>query len=91
MDGLGIVAVGLPLAPHLVVSHAVKGQIRPQSQGIEGPGVEFVRLPLYVLQGDAADAAHRPGKIPVDHLPGHAHSLKNLRSLVGLDGGNAHL
>ena len=90
MDGLRIVPVHLPLASHLVVSHAVKGQVRPQSQGIEGSGVELVRLPGNIFQGDASHAAHCAGKIPVDHILGNAHRLENLRSLIGLDGGNAH-
>ena len=90
MDGLGIVAVLLPLAAHLVAAHRGQSQIHRQPQGVIGLGVLGIGLGGDVLQGDAANAADGSGKIGVDDFPADADALKNLAALVGLDGGNAH-
>ena len=44
-----------------------------------------------IFQGDTAHTADRVGKVLVDDLFRDANSLKDLRALVGLDGGNTHL
>src|SRR5699024_5993966 len=60
-------------------------------QRVKGAGVLRVGARRDILQSDAADTAHRPGEVGVDHVAGNAERLKNLAALVGLDGGNAHL
>ncbi len=44
-----------------------------------------------IFQSDTAHTADRVGKVLVDDLFRDTNSLKDLRALVGLDGGNTHL
>ena len=53
--------------------------------------MQGVHLFLDILQGNAAYPAHRISEVFVDHLFVNADRLKNLRALIGLDRGNAHL
>ena len=52
--------------------------------------MKLVCLPFNVLHGNAPNAAHRVGKILINHFAGYAHSLKNLGAVVGLNHRDSH-
>ena len=64
--------------------------IKAQPQRLKG----LVVLPLHTLvdlrETDALHAAHGVGKIAVDNRLADADAFKDLRRLIGLDGGDAH-
>ena len=68
MNGLGIIAVLLPLTPHLMDSHALQLQIRWQSQRVKRFGMAHLHIICNILQRDSAHAAHSPCKILPDHF-----------------------
>ena len=53
--------------------------------------MELVYILCNIFQSNASDSAYRTCKIFIDNLFGDTDSLKNLGSLVRLDGGNTHL
>ncbi len=77
-------------AAHLMAAGAVQGEIRLQAQRVKCARMQHILLPLYIAQGNAAHPAHCIGKIFVDHIHVDTDGLKNLRPLVGLNGGNPH-
>ena len=78
-------------AAHFVVANAVQGGICPQSQRIESSGMQVIHILLDILQGNAADPADGVRKVFVNDAAVDTNGLKNLGTLVGLDGGNTHL
>ena len=75
--------LGQALRRQLVGSRALKDSER----GV----VALVLLALDVLDTHAAHTAHRAGKVRVDELRRKAHSLEDLRRMVALHRGDAHL
>ena len=53
--------------------------------------MEFFYVILDIFQCDSAYTAYCSCKVAVDHILGNSDCLKDLRSLIGLDGGNTHL
>ena len=64
-----------------------RGALEDGERGV----VALVLLALDVLDTHAAHAAHRTGKVLVDELCGKAHGLEDLRGVVALHRGDAHL
>ena len=91
VDGGGIVQMIISAASHLMMSRTVQSQIGLQSQRVKSHGMKIIHLFLNVRKGNTADPADRIGEIPVDHFLIQADGLKNLRALIGLNGGNSHL
>ena len=91
MDRLRIVEMILFAAPHFMRADAVERRIRIQIQRIERLGVAQFDVALDVLDPDSADPAHCALEIAVDHAFADSDRLKDLRALIGLHGGNAHL
>ena len=91
MDGTRIVQVFFLTRALLVASHALQGQIYIQAQRVKCGGMQHIHIISDIFQGDTAHTADRVGKVLVDDLFRDANSLKDLRALVGLDGGNTHL
>ena len=64
-----------------------RGALKDGERGV----VALVLLALNILDTHTAHAAHRAGKVFVDELRGKAHSLEDLRGVVTLHRGDAHL
>ena len=92
-NGLGTVHVVLfvPAASKVMESDRIQRLIDAQPQRIPGVIVPESHAFLDLLNADSADAAHRSGKIPIDHLFSQTDRLENAGRLVGLERGNAHL
>ena len=91
MDGTRIISVFLTLASHLMGTYAVQCQICCKSKRVKSLGMKLLYVILDILQSDSAYAAYSSCKVTVDHILGDSDSLKDLRSLIGLDRGNTHL
>ncbi len=91
MDGARIVKVLLLSGTLLVTSHALQGQINVQPQRVKGCGMQGIHIVCNIFQGNTAHTAYRVGKVLVNDLFGDTDRLKDLRALIGLNGGNTHL
>ena len=91
MYGLRIIAVLFLPASHLVASNAFQRQVYGKAQRVKRFGVQGIHIRRDIIERDAAHTADGIRKVLVDDLLGDADCLENLRSLVGLDRGNAHL
>ena len=81
----------LSLASHLMSSYTVKSKICSQPQRIKCLGMETFYIVLNIFQCNTAYTADCSCKIFIDHILRYTNSLKNLRSLIGLNSGNTHL
>ena len=92
VDGLGVDEVFLA-AERAPLGQTQRGQLigsRALKDGERGV-IALVLLALNVLDTHTAHTAHRAGEVRVDELRRKAHGLKDLRRMVALHRGDAHL
>ena len=77
-------------ASHLMSAYAVQGKIHCSSQGIESFGMKLIYVSGNIIQGNSPYTADCACKIFIDNFLGNTDGLKNLCSLIGLDGRNTH-
>ena len=75
----------------LMAALAVQRKIVGQPQHIKGLRMMIFHVGRNIFHGNSLDAADGVGKIFINDFPADADGFKNLRSLVGLQGRNAHL
>ena len=92
-DGQGVIHMVFHVAAgaELMEAGGIDGQVGGQIHGIVRPVMPPEDCLVDLLQTDAADAADGVGKIAVHHVLADADGLKDLRALVRLHAGNAHL
>ena len=93
LDREGVIHMVLAVraGAELVAADGVERGVDAEAERLEG----LIVLPLDaladLLHADALDAAGRAGEIPVDDGAADADALEDLRRLIGLDRGDAHL
>ena len=91
VDGNRVIQMFLLSGTHLVAAHAVQGQIHIQSQRIKRCRMQGIYVIGDIIQCDTSHAADGVCKIFINYFLADTDGLKDLRALVGLDGGNTHL
>ena len=91
VDGNRVIQMFLLSGTHLVAAHTVQGQIHIQSQRIKRCRMQGIYIIGNIVQCDTSHTADGVCKIFINNFLADADGLKDLGTLVGLDGGNTHL
>ena len=90
-DGMGVEEMMLAVAAPLVVAAHVQGLVVRHRPFRIALMMVFPVLRFDLRQADALDAGRGPGEVLVDDRLLQADGLEDLRAVVGLDRGDAHL